>query len=240
MTKQQVKLKLYSNKNTSKFKIMNQNLTPEFLAQKTWDLYQTHGVPIEVSEDLLEKNGLELDQNLLEKLIEGHQKLSQTTSKGQFKSGLGQDTQKTRKLHTVTHILHQALRTLFGENIRQMGSSITDEKARFDFSFERRLEEKELEQVRQTVQNIIDKKLEMKILDTTSENAKKLGAIGLFGEKYGESVTIYTLTDIDGIVYSREFCTGPHVQNSSEIGIFKILKQKSLGQNAKRLEFDIE
>lgn len=219
---------------------MNQTLTPEFLAQKTWDLYQTHGVPIEVSEDLLEKNNLELDRNLLEKLIEEHQKLSQTTSKGQFKSGLGEDTQKTRKLHTLTHILHQVLRTNLDQNIRQVGSSITNEKARFDFSFERRLEENELEEIRQKVQEIIDKKLKMQILETTPQTAQELGAIGLFGEKYGETVTIYTLADNDGTVYSREFCTGPHVQNSSEIGIFKILKQKSLGQNAKRIEFDIE
>jgi alanyl-tRNA synthetase len=219
---------------------LSPELSPEFLTQKTWDLYQTHGVPIEVSQDLLEQNNLHLDPNLLEKLIEEHQKLSQTTSKGQFKSGLGQDTTKTRKLHTTTHILHQVLRTIFGNKIKQMGSSITNEKARFDFSFDRKLEEKELTEISKKIQEIIDKNLEMKANETSPQEAQKLGAIGLFGEKYGESVTVYSLVGSDGVVYSREFCSGPHIKNSKEIGNFRILKQKSLGQDIKRLEFDVE
>lgn len=217
----------------------NTKFNPQKLAEKTWDLYQTHGVPIEVSSDILEQKGLEMDKDFLENLIEKHQKLSQTTSKGQFKSGLGGDSQKTRRLHSVTHILHQILRQNFGEDVKQTGSAITEEKARFDFTFKRRLEEEELTKITAEVQDIIDKNLEMQKMETTPDEAKKLGAIGLFGEKYGQKVTVYTMQDELGTVYSREFCSGPHIKNSNQIGKFKILKQKSVGSGVKRLVYDV-
>ncbi|MEI6729482.1 MAG: hypothetical protein WCK98_07635 [bacterium] len=214
--------------------------TPQQLAEKTWDLYQTHGVPLEVSEDILEARGLELDKDYLEKLITEHQTLSRSTSAGQFKSGLGQDTNKTRALHTSTHILHKVLRDLLGDGVKQMGSAITDEKARFDFSFDRRLEDAEIAQIQEKAQAIIDLKLNMNKREMPQLEAKESGAIGLFGEKYGDIVSVYSLEDDQGNLFSREFCGGPHITNTSEIGKFKILKQKSVGQGVKRIEFDVE
>jgi alanyl-tRNA synthetase len=213
-------------------------LTPQQLAEKTWDLYQTHGVPFEVSEDIIRSKNLELDSAFLNNLIEEHQNLSRTTSSGQFKSGLGGDSAKTRKLHTTTHILHQVLRSIFGENTRQMGSAITEDKARFDFSLEQNLTDLQLVEVQTKVQQIIDLKLKMNKQEMSPDDAKKLGAIGLFGEKYGDKVTVYTLSS-DNQVYSREFCGGPHIENTTEIGKFEIIKQKSLGQGVKRLVFDV-
>jgi len=213
-------------------------LTPQQLAEKTWDLYQTHGVPFEVSEDIIRSKNLELDSAFLNNLIEEHQNLSRATSSGQFKSGLGGDSTKTRKLHTTTHILHQVLRSIFGENTRQMGSAITEDKARFDFSLEQNLTDLQLVEVQTKVQQIIDLKLKMNKQEMSPEEAKKLGAIGLFGEKYGDKVTVYTLSN-DDQVYSREFCGGPHIENTTEIGKFEIIKQKSLGQGVKRLVFDV-
>ncbi len=215
-------------------------LNPKFLAEKTWDLYQTHGVPIEVSEDILEAKGFSIDKGYLDQLVEEHQKLSQSKSTGQFKSGLGENTDKTRRLHTVTHILHKVLRDNFGQDVKQTGSAITNEKARFDFTFNRRLEEDELEKIQIQVQEIINKNLNMQKVETTESEARKLGAIGLFGEKYGDIVTIYTLADDSGEVYSREFCGGPHVDNSKQIGNFKIIKQKSVGAGVKRIEYNVE
>jgi alanyl-tRNA synthetase len=213
---------------------------PELLAQKTWDLYQTFGVPIEVSEEVIQTNGQDISSRELNRLIEQHQKLSQSTSAGQFKSGLGEDTDKTRKLHTTTHILHKILRDEYGENVRQKGSAITSEKARFDFTLDDKIDEEAIKNIEQKVQAVIDRKLSMDKQEMTEPEARKLGAIGLFGEKYGEKVTVYTLSDGLGNVYSREFCGGPHVTNTREIGKFKILKQKSIGQGLKRLEFDVE
>ncbi len=218
----------------------NEQITPQFLAEKTWDLYQTFGVPIEISEDILESHGLKLDSELLNSLISEHQKLSQTTSAGQFKSGLDQDSEKTRKLHTSTHILHSVLRDTFGTDVKQKGSAITNEKARFDFTLTNSLSTEEINSIQDKVQAIIDRHLEMEKLEMKQEEAAKLGAIGLFGEKYGDIVSIYTLKDGQGTVYSREFCGGPHISNSKEIGKFVILKQKSIGQGLKRLEFTVE
>lgn len=218
---------------------VNKEVASDFLASKTWDLYQTHGVPLEVSEDILEANGLTLDKIQLENLIEEHQKLSQTTSVGQFKSGLGEQNEKTTRLHTATHLLHKVLRDSFGKEVFQKGSAITSDKARFDFTFGRRLEENELTQIQSAVQELIDLNLDVERAEMPRDKAKELGAIGLFGEKYGEIVSVYSIQDNQGTVYSREFCGGPHVERTKEIGQFEILRQKSVGQGIRRLEFDI-
>jgi alanyl-tRNA synthetase len=209
------------------------------LALKTWDLYQTHGVPLEVSEKELMSYGAEFDKEHLNGLIDAHQNLSQAQSKGQFKSGLGEDNSKTRKLHTVTHILHQQLREMFGDTVRQMGSAITSEKARFDFTLDRRLSDEEIETLNSHVQQILQHKLRMQSVEMSPEQAKTLGAIGLFGEKYGDTVTVYTLEDESGNIYSREFCGGPHIDDQAKIEGFTILKQKSIGSGLKRLEFTV-
>ncbi|MEM1311914.1 MAG: alanine--tRNA ligase-related protein [Patescibacteria group bacterium] len=216
-----------------------ESLNNTALAQKTWDLYQTHGVPIEASEGIILNRDLNYDHNYLNKLIKDHQKLSQTKSAGQFKSGLGEDNQKTRKLHTVTHILHTVLISIYGKQIKQKGSAITSQKARFDFTLDSKIEPQDMEQIEKQVQKIIDLNLNMTKQEMTEPEARELGAIGLFGEKYGERVTVYSLKDSSDQVYSREFCGGPHIENTKQIGSFKILKQKSVGQGLRRLEFDV-
>lgn len=213
---------------------------PVFLAEKAWDLYQSHGVPIEVSEQILQSYGLTMDTSHLASLMQHHQTLSQQQSAGQFKSGLGEDTTKTRRLHSVTHILHQVLRDMFGDSLRQTGSAITTEKARFDVTLSTALTPEQIAEVERQVQAIIDKHIPMKREQMSQETARALGAIGLFGEKYGDVVTIYTMQDVDGRVYTREFCNGPHISNTAEIGKFKILKQKSVGQGIRRIEYDVE
>ena len=216
---------------------MNTELTPQFLSQKVWDLYQTSGVPIEVSLNILEENKLRIDEELLANCIKKHQEMSQSQT-GQFKSGLGNDSNKTRSLHTTTHILHTILRKLFGVQVAQKGSNITDQKARFDFSLDKKLEKSDLEIITLEVQKIIDQNLEMTKKEMTEIEARELGAIGLFGEKYGNIVSVYTLANED-FVFSREFCGGPHIANTQELGKFTILKQKSIGQNLRRIEFNL-
>lgn len=227
-------------KEWSKILKSNKDLTGEQTATIAWDLYQKAGVPFEVSEDVCEDNKLEFDAQKVEELATHHQNLSKTTSAGQFKSGLGENTQKTTCLHTVTHILHAVLRDIYGEDLHQMGSAITDEKARFDFALDHKIEQNALQNIEQKVQTILDKKLNMSKLETTESEARKMGAIGLFGEKYGEKVSVYTLSDNDGTVFSREFCGGPHIGNTSEIGKFVILKEKSVSAGVRRLEYNIE
>ncbi len=220
----------------------NSNITTDFLAEKTWDLYQTHGVPLEASEGIIENQDVvKMNMSRLEELVEQHQKKSQTISKEVFKSGLGEHTDKTKKLHTLTHLLHQELRNMLGETVKQTGSAITEQKARFDFTFDRKLDNEEIERLENKIQAIINSDFIVKKENLNREDAKKSGAIGLFGEKYGDIVTVYTITDINqSTVYSKEFCGGPHADNAKNFGKFKIIKQKSVGSGKKRIEFNLE
>ncbi len=208
------------------------------LEKKAFDMYQSLGVPLELSEDILEKNSTPIDIIKLNALIEHHQQLSTSTSAGQFKSGLGESNETTTQMHTATHILHKVLKDKYGADVRQMGSAITTEKARFDFSCNEDITE-DVESIEVAVRDIISKHLVMKNQEIPLSKAREIGAIGLFGEKYGDIVSVYSLEDQDGKQYSIEFCGGPHVKNSSEIKNFKIIKTKSLGQGIKRIEFEV-
>jgi alanyl-tRNA synthetase len=213
------------------------------IEENVWNLYQSHGVPLELSESILEANGFSVNNTKLLNFIEKHQEISNTIEKGDFKSGLISDSPKTVAMHTVTHIIHSILRELYGngvgDEVRQMGSSITDQKARFDFSCSDKILLNP-EDISCKVNEVVNKNLIMSMEETTPEKAKLEGAIGLFGEKYGSKVTVYTLSDQTGKVYSKEFCTGPHIDNTKNISKVNILKVKSLGAGVKRIEFDIE
>ncbi|MGL4759455.1 MAG: alanine--tRNA ligase-related protein [Patescibacteria group bacterium] len=208
------------------------------LPKKAFDMYQSLGVPLELSEDILDSNNTPLDIHALNKLIENHQQLSNTTSTGQFKSGLGESNETTTQMHTATHILHSVLRGMYGEDTRQMGSAITTEKARFDFSCDQEITN-DLNTIEIKVNDIINLNLTMKREEVPLQQAREMGAIGLFGEKYGEIVSVYTLSDSANKNYSIEFCGGPHIMNTKEIKNFKIQKIKSLGQGVKRIEFTV-
>jgi alanyl-tRNA synthetase len=218
--------------------LANSQLTAQELAHKSFDMYQSLGVPLELSEDILDNNKTPMDLDYLTQLIEGHQKLSTTTSQGQFKSGLASNTTKTTAMHTTTHILHQILRDCYGPDVRQMGSAITEDKARFDFSCNQDVNN-DIPLITKLVNGVIERNLVMDQHQVSQDKAREMGAIGLFGEKYGATVTIYQLHDTIGNNYSTEFCGGPHVSNTSEIKDFQILKVKSLGQGVKRIEFDV-
>jgi alanyl-tRNA synthetase len=210
------------------------------IENKIFDLYQTHGVPLELSYSILDQKNIKFDTSIVDGLINLHQVNSKTNSTSQFKSGLGEINQKTTRLHTATHLLHQSLRELFGNsNIVQKGSAITAQKARFDFSFDRKLDEKELILLQERVQQKINSASSVVKLTLNKIDAQKMGAIGLFGEKYGDLVTIYSIEDKHKNLISKEFCTGPHVNNTIEVGNFVIIKQKSIGSGLKRLEYDV-
>ena len=212
--------------------------SPQELSLKAFNFYQSMGVPMELSEDILDKNNTPLDLIELAKLIEGHQQLSNSASQGQFKSGLGENNETTTQMHTATHILHQVLKNIYGDSVRQMGSAITSEKARFDFSTDSDVAQ-DIPKIEEQVKDVIHKHLTMTTQELPQAKAAELGAIGLFGEKYGDVVTVYQLHDTTGKNYSVEFCGGPHVKNTDEIKNFKILKAKSLGQGVKRIEFTV-
>jgi alanyl-tRNA synthetase len=206
-------------------------------------LYQSFGFPIEMTSELAKEKGIEVDEKGFEQECSLHQELSRTASAGTFKSGLADNSEATTKLHTATHLLNEALREILkDESIKQKGSNINAERARFDFNFPRKLTEEEIKKIEDWVNDKIKKKLEIKKEEMNAEKAMKEGAQGEFGKKYPEIVSVYTVVDKShkkGCI-SKEICTGPHVKNTSELGKFKILKEESSAAGIRRIKAIVE
>ena len=199
-------------------------------------LYQSYGFPIEMIRDVAIETGTDVDEKAFQKEFEKHQTLSRTASAGRFKSGLADDSEATTKLHTATHLLLAALKTVLKEeNLIQRGSNITSERLRFDFSFPRKLTKEEIEKVEKLVNTQIQKGCEIIKEEMTPEQAKKKGATGMFNAKYGEIISVYTIKN-----YSKEICSGPHVKNTCELGHFKIKKEESSSSGVRRIKAILE
>ncbi len=207
-----------------------------------FDLYQTYGFPWEITKELAETSGvLKIDRVEFEKEFKKHQDLSRTASAGQFKGGLASHSDKIIRLHTVTHLMNAALRKVLGENVRQKGSNITEDRTRFDFTHNSKMTLEEIRQVESLVNDWIARDLPVKKEILTLEEARKLGAIGVFGEKYGDTVSVYTITNPKtNEIVSREFCGGPHVERTGVIGKFKIQKEEASSAGIRRIKAIIE
>ncbi|MCW8966338.1 MAG: alanine--tRNA ligase [Candidatus Pacearchaeota archaeon] len=199
-------------------------------------LFQSFGFPIEMTKEIAGEKGVEIDEREFEEELKKHQELSRTASAGVFKSGLADDSVATTKLHTAAHLLLSALRdVLKDENIFQKGSNINSERLRLDFSFPRKLTNEEVKEVEDLINAQIQKSCEVVREEMSPEEAKGKGALGVFDDKYGEVVSVYTIGD-----FSKEICTGPHVKNLCELGHFKIKKQKSVGEGVRRIKAVLE
>ncbi len=203
--------------------------------QTIFKLYETYGFPPEITADLAREKGFEIDNTEFEKLFKDHQEKSRMGSEQKFKGGLAEQNEKTIKYHTATHLLHKALQIVLGEHAKQKGSNITDERLRFDFSHPEKMTKEELQQVEDIVNEQIKRDLEVKCEEMTLEEAKKSGAMGLFENKYGEKVKVYTIGD-----FSKEICGGPHVKHTGELGHFKIKKEESSSAGVRRIKAILE
>jgi alanyl-tRNA synthetase len=181
-------------------------------------------------EEELSKNNLKLNKEEFEKSKLEHQKLSQTLSAGKFKSGLADSSEIITKYHTATHLLHTALRKTLGDHVQQSGSNITSERLRFDFTHTDKLTTDELQSVKDLVNQQIEKKIPVVKETMPFTEAQKQGAIAFFGNKYPEVVTVFTIGD-----FSKEVCTGPHVENTGVLGKFEITKEESAGSGKRRI-----
>ncbi|MEK6840408.1 MAG: alanine--tRNA ligase [Nanoarchaeota archaeon] len=198
-------------------------------------LYQSYGFPLEIIKDLCKKNKIRLNKEEIEEELKKHQKLSQTASAGTFKSGLADHSEKTVRLHTATHLLNQALRAILGPEVKQRGSNITPERLRFDFSFPRKLTEEEIKDVESMVNKKINEGLKVKREEMSLKKALSMMAEAEFGMKYPDVVSVYFIGD-----FSKEICTGPHVNNTKEIGKFKITKEESIAAGIRRIRAILE
>nr|MDY5755572.1 alanine--tRNA ligase [Eubacteriales bacterium] len=194
-------------------------------------LFDTFGFPIEFTEEMAHENGLTVDVDGFHAAFEEHQQKSKAGAEQKFKGGLAEATDETAKLHTATHLLQAALRKVLDDTVSQKGSNITAERLRFDFSFPRKVTPEELKQVEELVQQAIDAHVDITCEEMTVPEARAKGAIGLFGDKYGERVKVYTMGD-----YSCEICGGPHAANTGDLGTFKIKKEEASSAGVRRIK----
>lgn len=206
-------------------------------------LFQSYGFPIEMTKELADERGISVDEEEYNKEFLNHQDLSRTAAQGKFKSGLADNSEQTKKLHTATHLLNEALRVVLkDENIKQRGSNITPERLRFDFSFDRKLTPEEKTAIEEFMNEKIRAGLNVVRTEEPLEQAMKAGAQAEFGAKYPELVSVYTILDPKDPKgwFSKEICTGPHVENTKEIGSFKIKKEESSSAGVRRIKAVIE
>lgn len=200
-------------------------------------LFSTYGFPLEMTTELAGERGIKVDKDGFEKELEKHQELSRTGAEQKFKGGLADQTEEVTRLHTATHLLHAALRHVLGKHIEQRGSNITADRLRFDFIHHKKLTEQEIRDVEDWVNNKINKSLPVYCEEMTVDKAIKYGAIGIFTQKYGERVRVYTIKDPQtGEIVSMEICGGPHIKNTSELGEFKIKKEESVAAGIRRIK----
>ena len=209
-----------------------------------FQLYDTFGFPLELSTEEAVRRSISLSENWQEEFnakMKEQRERSQTASKGKFKGGLEGQTLEHRKLHTATHLMNAALHNMFEGQIAQKGSNINTDRLRFDFTFDRKLTDEEKKQIEDTVNEQISKGLEVSWAEYPTDYAlNELKAIGVFGDKYGETVKVYTMKAEGEKPFSVEICGGPHVDNTRELleggKKFKIVKEQSSSAGVRRIK----
>lgn len=199
--------------------------------QVVFRLYDTYGFPPEVTQELASENDIDIDLEEFDKLFKEHQEKSRLGAEQKFKGGLADQNEETISYHTATHLLHKALKIVLGDHVKQSGSNITAERLRFDFTHPEKMTQEEIKKVEDLVNEQIQRNLEVTCEEMSYEEAKATGAIGLFTDKYGDRVKVYTIGD-----FSKEICGGPHVSNTNEMGIFKIKKEESSSSGIRRIK----
>ncbi len=216
----------------NKLKQENKNLIDGYTIFK---LYETYGFPPEITSDLAKEKGFTIDNAEFDKLFREHQEKSRLGSEQKFKGGLAEQNEQTTKYHTATHLLHKSLQIVLGEHAKQNGSNITVERLRFDFTHPEKMTPEQIKQVEDLVNEQIKRDLKVTCEEMTLAEAKASGATGLFENKYGEKVKVYTIGD-----FSKEICGGPHVTHTGELGHFKIIKEESSSAGVRRIKAILE
>ncbi len=214
----------------SKFWEKNKSVSGE----DAFNLYQSYGFPLEVTHELAHEQGLEVDREAFAAEFKKHQDLSRQGAEKKFAGGLADHSVETTKLHTATHLLHQALRAVLGDHVEQKGSNITAERLRFDFSHDKKMTPDEIKQVEDIVNEQIKRDLKVHSEQLTVEEAKTRGAIGLFEDKYaqiGGKINVYFMGD-----FSKEICGGPHVEHTGQLGGIKIQKEEASSAGVRRIK----
>ena len=198
-------------------------------------LYDTYGFPIELTEELASEHNLKVDKEGFNQKFAEHQEKSRAGSAQKFKGGLASTGEMETKYHTATHLLNAALKKVLGDHVHQKGSNITAERMRFDFSHDTKMTDEEKQKTEELVNEYIKMAIPVEKLEMKKEDAVKMGAEAMFLERYADVVTVYKIGDV-----STEICGGPHVENTSELGKFKILKEESSSSGVRRIKAILE
>lgn len=194
-------------------------------------MFETYGFPLEVTQEIAAERGLTVDVATFNQSFEEHQAKSRMAGEKLFKGGLADSSEESTKLHTATHLLHEALRRVLGPHVEQKGSNITPERLRFDFSHPDKMTAEQIKAVENLVNEQIQRGLDITLEDMSLADAKARGAIGLFEDKYGARINVYFMGD-----FSTEVCGGPHVKNTRELGGFKIQKEEASSRGVRRIK----
>ena len=203
--------------------------------EDAFKLFDTFGFPLEMTEELARENGLKVDTLGFEEKFKEHQEKSRTIDAGSFKGGLADSSYESTKYHTLAHLMLAALQTMYGPDIIQKGCNITSERIRFDFNLDHKMTDKEKAELTKIVNEKIKEGIPVTMEEMPYEEAKKRGAHGTFEDRYGSIVKVYSIGD-----FSKEICGGPHVNNTSELGTFKITKEESSSAGVRRIKGVLE
>ena len=209
--------------------------TKDISGKDAFLLFSSFGFPLEMTQELAKEKGIKIDTKGFEEEFEKHQNLSRAGSEQKFKGGLADHSEVVTAYHTTTHLLQLALQKVLGDHVHQVGSNITEERLRFDFTHESKLNEKEVKEVEKIINEAVDQKIPVNFEVMPQEEAKVLGCGYLEGEKYPDKVKVYFIGESLESAISKEFCGGPHVTNTSELKHIEIFKQKGMGEGKSRV-----
>lgn len=212
-------------------KLKKEEVSGKVSSKDAFYIYQTFGFPLEMIQEELSGEDLSVDEKEFEEEFHRHQQISKKGAEEKF-GGLSKKAgDKEVMLHTATHLLHQALREVLGDHVRQMGSDINEKRLRFDFSHSQKMSKEELEEVEMLVNDSIKRGLDVTSEDMNYEEAVSCGALAFFKDEYPETVTVYRIGE-----FSTEVCGGPHVKNLSDLGLFRITKEESSSSGVRRIK----
>lgn len=244
LTAEEAKFRTTLKKGEAEFQKMLPNLmkNPKKIisGKVAYNLYETYGYPLELTQELGAENGFTVDVEGFKEAEKKHQEASKTAEAGKAKGGIAEQSDVATKYHTATHLLQQALINVLGDQVAQKGSNINAERMRFDFTFERPMTPEEIKQVEAIVNEKIKEDLPVTMEIMPLADAQAAGARALFTNKYGEDVKVYTVgRDVKTDWFSKEVCGGPHVQHTAQIGDFKIEKEQSSSAGVRRIRATI-
>ncbi len=212
----------------------------EISGKNAFHLYDTYGFPLELTEELAKEKGIVVDREGFKKAFKKHQEISRAGAEKKF-GGIGKEaTHEATRLHTATHLLHQSLRDILGAHVKQMGSDITSQRLRFDFSHPQKLSQEEIKKVEDLVNQKVKEDLGIVKEEMSYQSAIRTGALAFFRDKYPDRVTVYSVSDSSGKIFSKEICAGPHTKRTGDLGCFKIIKEESAGAGIRRIRAILE